>query len=145
MTLPNKFTKTQEKRIYDVGRRIEEARKGMRLSIRGAAERTVTSRGKMTEATWRRVERGYIQVAVRGVTERITYRPTGETIVAMAEVVSLDGEALCKELELEPPPARVRLAPTTEIEAIRQELLRLTERLGQLESAPRRSTSQPAQ
>lgn len=107
MTVPNKFTKRQETKIKEVGRKIENARLGLRLSIREAAERTHTTRGHMTEATWRRVERGYTQTSLG----EVTYKPTALTLAAMAEVVGLDAEVLCKELGLVAPPAPATRQP----------------------------------
>lgn len=131
MTKANKFTRTQERKIYEVGRKIEEARLARRLSVRGAAAKTVTSSqsGRMTEATWRRVERGFTQTNLGN----ITYRPSGATLMAMAEVVGLDGEALCKELGLEAPPPAIRRTGISEIEEIRTALVLLSERLAQFE------------
>lgn len=100
MTPKNKFTKAQERKILAVGKRIENARLAARLSIRGAAEMTRTPRGHLTEFTWRRVERGTIQTGLG----EVLYRPSPSTLMAMAEVVGLDGAELCKELDLVPPP-----------------------------------------
>lgn len=132
MTQANNFTKAQERKIREVGRKIETARLAKRLSIRTAADRTVTSSraGHMTEATWRRVERATVQTGLG----EIIYKPSGATLMAMAEVVDLDGEALCKEIGVTPPPALSKGKPpaSSEFEEIRQELRLLMERLDQL-------------
>lgn len=88
----------------------------------------------MTEWTWRRVEKGAVGVVLNGKTEEIVYRPTAGTLMAMAEVLGLDGEDLCKRVGLEPPPKLERRKPDTEIEQIRLELVRLIERLGHIEA-----------
>lgn len=136
MTPPNKFTRRQEQKIYEVGRKIEQARLAMRLSVRGAADRTITSSqtGHMTEATWRRVERGYIQTRLG----HILYRPTPESLVAMAEVVGLDGDELCRELELKPPPQRVnRTNPKPAREAVEKRIEAISSELEELRRAIR--------
>lgn len=131
MSPPNKFTKAQERKIREVGQRIERAREARRMTLREAAERTVTGSrsGHMTDATWRRVELGYTQTKLGN----ITYRATPRTLAAMAEVVGLDGDELCKELELTPPPPLVRRDPSSEIEEIKNQLLQITERLSRLD------------
>lgn len=136
MTAPNQFSRAMEKRIYEVGSEIERARLALRMSIRTAAERTITQsqRGRMTEATWRRVEKGYTSTNLG----KIVYRPTGSTLMAMAEVVGLDGEELCKKLGLEAPPKIVRRNGASEIAEIRSALVQLTERLAQFEQNEQR-------
>lgn len=135
MTSPNKFTKIQERKIREVGRKIETARLAKRMTIRTAAEHTITSsaRGHMTDATWRRVENGYTQVTVNGKPEMITYRPTASTLMAMAEVVGLDGEELCRELELTPVPRAERRPAPSEIDDLKELARELLTRLDRLE------------
>lgn len=108
MTTKNKFTKIQERKIYEVGRKIENARRARRLTIRAAARQTVTSSptGHLTDATWRRIEKGSVPTGLGP----IIYKPTAETLVAVADVVGLDGNELCREIGLEPPPQVVREA-----------------------------------
>lgn len=130
MTLPSKFTKAQERAIHDVGKKIEMARSAKRLTVRSAADRTITSShsGHMTEATWRRVEKGYTQTRLGN----IIYRPSPATLMAMAEVVDLDGAELCKELGLVPPPPISQRQSRSEFDEIREEFRRLGERLDHL-------------
>lgn len=132
MTKSNNFTKKQENAIYEVGKDVERARLALRLSIRQAAERTHTDRGHLTEFTWRRVERGFVSVAVRGISEKVTYRPTAQTIAAICEVVGLDVEETCQKLGLEAPPPRRRDSGESELSLIREEMLRLATRLDQI-------------
>lgn len=133
MTKANNFSSSEERNIREVGRKIEQARLAMRLSIREAAGRTVTSRrtGHLTEFTWRRVERATIQTGLG----EIVYRPSAESLMAIAEVVGLDGAALCKKVGLVPPPARVRHAspPAGELEELKSLARELFERLERLE------------
>lgn len=146
MIRANKFTKVQERKIREVGAKIEQARRAKRLSIRQAADRTMTSssKGHMTEATWRRTELGYTQVGVKGQTEMVLYRPKAETLMAIAEVVDLDGAELCKEVGLKPPPPldrsvaidrrfKDRVSGATEIEELKRLAQELVSRLQRLE------------
>lgn len=128
------FTKKEEAAIKAVGAKIEDARRAMRLSVRSAAARTNTSRGHMTDATWRRVERGFIQTRLGD----LVYRPSPETLVAIAEVVGLDGNALCKELGMTAPPAVVSNDRLGDIKDIRTELTRLVDRLAEIEASLQR-------
>lgn len=128
MTQRNALTQREQKAIGDVGRELRSAREAMRLSIREAAERTVTPRGHMSYQTWRRVEMGYTETS-QG---HLVYKPLAETVMAMAEVVGLDGEAMCKRLRLEPPPQRRPQRRDAELDAIRAELERLAERVSRL-------------
>lgn len=136
MTPPIKLTKAQERKVYEVGRKLENARLARRLTVRGAADRTVTSSrsGKMNAATWRRAEQGFIPTSLNGKPVQQVHRADAETYMAMAEVVGLDGEAICKELGLTPPPPRVRQTSSSleqridtmfeALEALRQEVRR---------------------
>lgn len=129
MTPPNKFTKKQEAKILEVGRRIREAREAQRLSIRGAAERTRTKRGSLTEATWRRAELGGERTR-EGLFIR---RPDPGTLVAIAEVLGLDGDAMCRELEMTPPPAPAPVKPSNELAEIRRAVEEILHRLDDFE------------
>lgn len=138
MTPPIKLTKAQERKVYEVGRKLERARDAMRLSVRGAADRTVTSSrtGRMNQATWRRAELGFIPTSIDGKPVHQVHRAEPETYMAMAEVVGLDGEALCKELGLKPPPPRTRGVTSSSLD---QRIDQLTEILEELRQEVRRT------
>lgn len=134
MTPPKKLTKAQERRVYEVGRKLEQARLAMRLTARGAAELTHTSSrtGRMNFATWRRAEQGFIPTSIDGKPVQQVHMASAETYMAMAEVVGLDGAELCRELGLVPPPERSRKPVDSDVKELRelaQEFLSRLERL----------------
>lgn len=98
------FTPEMVRKLKEVGKKVETARLAKRLSIRAAAELSVTDspQGHMSEGTWRRVERGAIQA--RGKDE--PHRSKAITYMAVAEVVDIDGAELCRELGIPAPPPR---------------------------------------
>lgn len=81
--------------LMPIGKRIQEARLEMRLSVQEAA-----TRAQVVNETWRRVEMGYSQTKLG----KLAYRPSAKTVMAIARVVRLDGAAICKEIGLKPPP-----------------------------------------
>lgn len=139
MTPPKKLTKAQELKVYEVGRKLEHARLALRLTARGAADRTVTSSrvGHMTTATWRRAEKGIIQISIAGKAVNQVHVASAETYMAMAEVLGLDGEAICRELGLQPPPERQRRTADSEVTELRALAREFVERLDRLERAER--------
>lgn len=140
MTPPKKLTKTEERKVYEVGRRLEHARLALRLAARTAAERTVTSSrtGHMTHATWRRAEQGFIQTSIGGRPVLQVHMASPETYMAMAEVVGLDGAELCRELGLKPPPPREHSSSGSEVSELRALAREFIERLDRLERAERK-------
>lgn len=157
MSPPNKFTKAETAKIFAVGRKIRDAREAMGLTVRGAADRTAydSKAGTMSDQTWGRAENGYIPTTgPDGKPFHKIQKPTARTLMAIAEVVGLDGAQLCRELGLRPPAQRrVRPAPrpaTIEprLEEIVEELVerRLAETLAAIErgAALERQSALPA-
>lgn len=106
MTPPNKFTKAQEAKIRAVGRTIREARKAAGLTVNGAARRAVydSKSGEMSSQTWTRAEQGYIATSdANGKRYHKTQCPSPRTLMSIADVLGLDGAALCKEVGHTPP------------------------------------------
>jgi len=92
----------------------------------------------MNQQTWRRIELGYTNVGIGGVSQQVTYRPSAEVLTAMCEVVGLDAEEMCKRVGLEAVPAFRRGVETAdELSALRQDAAALLERIEALEAATR--------
>lgn len=137
MTPRNRFTKAQALMFRKVGSEIKDARVALRLGAREAAEMTVVPRrkggdGHISEFTWRRAEAGFNQ---QGGYE-IPHRSEAMTYMAIAEVVGLDGAAICKRVGLVPPPQRKVVArprgtddEVAELRTLAKELVDRLERL----------------
>lgn len=90
--------------LRKVGAKFEVARKARRYSLREAA-----TKAGIADATWRRVETGFIKTKLG----RLAYRPSADTVMAMAKVVGIDGAVICRQLGLQAPLQDPEPTPTT--------------------------------
>lgn len=113
---------------FDVTKAVGDRLRAARISKNWSAREVARRAGFHGDATYGRMERGYVETSLG----RAPNRPSPESVVRVAAVLGMDGDAICRELGLEPPPPRPGDTAEVSIGAIREEWAAIQQRMDDL-------------